>query len=193
MIGRIVGADIRVETELHADLLLVKADAGRVSQIVLKLATNSRDAMPTGGRLVIRRRTSLPKPVDASSRRRRTGRSRCSLGRRYRNRHGYEKDAAADVRTVLHNQAGRARDWPGPVHSVWHCFRSWGPCRSAERTRQRNYDPSILPGDKGGHNSKLKFNRHAGEPREQHSAMYAARPADTGTAASRSFRWGQLS
>ena len=54
MIQRLVGEDIRVETRQAPDLPLVSADPDQISQILLNLAANARDAMPHGGFLTIR-------------------------------------------------------------------------------------------------------------------------------------------
>jgi signal transduction histidine kinase/CheY-like chemotaxis protein len=53
MLGRLLGADVLVETRFTAPLWPVKADPGNLEQIVLNLAVNARDAMPAGGRLVL--------------------------------------------------------------------------------------------------------------------------------------------
>ncbi len=51
MIQRLVGEDILVETRLEPGLRPVLADPDQISQILLNLAANGRDAMPDGGRL----------------------------------------------------------------------------------------------------------------------------------------------
>ncbi|TBR18294.1 hybrid sensor histidine kinase/response regulator, partial [bacterium] len=53
LLGRLLGADVQIETRLAPELWTVKADPGNVEQIVLNLAVNARDAMPAGGRLVL--------------------------------------------------------------------------------------------------------------------------------------------
>jgi CheY-like chemotaxis protein/two-component sensor histidine kinase len=50
---RLIGEDIDLRTTFAPDLWLVSADAGQIEQVVMNLAVNSRDAMPTGGRLTI--------------------------------------------------------------------------------------------------------------------------------------------
>jgi PAS domain S-box-containing protein len=54
MIRRLVGEDILVEIRQTHDLLLVSADPAQITQILMNLAANARDAMPHGGRLTIR-------------------------------------------------------------------------------------------------------------------------------------------
>ncbi len=54
MIQRLVGEDILVEIRQTRDRVLVSADPGQITQILMNLAANARDAMPQGGRLTIR-------------------------------------------------------------------------------------------------------------------------------------------
>jgi PAS domain S-box-containing protein len=53
MLRRLIGEDIELITALDPDLGCVKADSDQISQIILNLAVNSRDAMPRGGKLII--------------------------------------------------------------------------------------------------------------------------------------------
>jgi PAS domain S-box-containing protein len=53
MLHRLLGENIEVTVLPAASLGRVKADPGQMEQVMLNLAVNSRDAMPTGGRLTI--------------------------------------------------------------------------------------------------------------------------------------------
>ena len=60
MLRRLVGERIRVETALPGERVPMFADQGQLTQVVMNLAVNARDAMPKGGLLRISLRTSPP-------------------------------------------------------------------------------------------------------------------------------------
>ena len=54
MLHRLLGEDIiELCTVLHAETGQLKADPGHIEQVIMNLAVNARDAMPSGGRLTI--------------------------------------------------------------------------------------------------------------------------------------------
>ena len=53
ILSRIIGEDIMLTTALSAEGLMIYADITQIEQVLMNLATNARDAMPKGGRLMI--------------------------------------------------------------------------------------------------------------------------------------------
>ncbi len=53
MLGRIIGEEIEVSIRQAEDLGSIKADVGQLEQVIMNLAVNAKDAMPSGGKLTI--------------------------------------------------------------------------------------------------------------------------------------------
>src|SRR5882762_2206632 len=53
MLPRLLGEDVNVSLSLDAALGNVKADQSQIEQVIMNLAVNARDAMPSGGKLHI--------------------------------------------------------------------------------------------------------------------------------------------
>jgi PAS domain S-box-containing protein len=53
MFLRLVGEDVTVEFRPAAPLCAIKADPGQIELVLMNLVVNARDAMPTGGKIVI--------------------------------------------------------------------------------------------------------------------------------------------
>jgi len=53
MLQRILGEDVELHTALAPNLGNTRADPGQIEQVIMNLAVNARDAMPTGGKLTI--------------------------------------------------------------------------------------------------------------------------------------------
>jgi len=53
MLQRIIGEDVTLRLNLAEDLGRIMGDPGQVEQVIVNLAANARDAMPTGGTLTI--------------------------------------------------------------------------------------------------------------------------------------------
>lgn len=53
LLRRLIGADVGLQAVLDPNVPRVKVDPSQLEQVILNLAVNARDAMPTGGRLTI--------------------------------------------------------------------------------------------------------------------------------------------
>lgn len=53
MLRRLIGEDVQIETKLTEKLLKIEADPNQLTQVLMNLAINARDAMPSGGTLLI--------------------------------------------------------------------------------------------------------------------------------------------
>ncbi|MBC7894503.1 MAG: response regulator [Cytophagaceae bacterium] len=56
LLRRLIGEDVQLVTDLDPEIAHVLADPSQLEQVILNLAVNARDAMPEGGRLVLRTR-----------------------------------------------------------------------------------------------------------------------------------------
>jgi two-component system cell cycle sensor histidine kinase/response regulator CckA len=64
MLRRLIASDVELVTVMAPGVPYVRADAGQLEQVLINLAVNARDAMPSGGRLVIETGTaSLAAPL----------------------------------------------------------------------------------------------------------------------------------
>ncbi len=64
LLERLIGKDVELVTALNPKTGRVRVDPGELSQIMMNLAVNARDAMPHGGRLTIETSNVFLKPND---------------------------------------------------------------------------------------------------------------------------------
>ena len=53
MLRRVIGEDIEMVIQLAEDIGRIRADVGQIEQVIMNLAVNAKDAMPSGGKLTI--------------------------------------------------------------------------------------------------------------------------------------------
>jgi signal transduction histidine kinase len=137
---RVLPATIRVDTRLCPDLWVIEADSTELHQLIMNLAVNARDAMPSGGGLVLQtaNRTwtaeecgRLQKGDPASVDPELFGRVRLVPGSLQPGRFvelsirdtgsGMTcRGAGSALRAVLHHQGVRPRHRPGLAHGLRH-------------------------------------------------------------------------
>jgi two-component system cell cycle sensor histidine kinase/response regulator CckA len=59
MLLRLLGEDIELITRLSSAPIRVKADPAQMEQVIMNLAVNARDAMPSGGKLILQTSTAV--------------------------------------------------------------------------------------------------------------------------------------
>ena len=58
MLKRLIGANMHLETKLEPGADRIMADPGQISQVIMNLVLNARDAMPEGGRITLETRNA---------------------------------------------------------------------------------------------------------------------------------------
>lgn len=65
ILRRIIGEDVELRISLSHETLVVNGDPGQIDQVLINLATNARDAMPSGGLLSIQSSRVLGSPDES--------------------------------------------------------------------------------------------------------------------------------
>ena len=149
MLSRLIGEDIEVATQISEEPLRVKADPGQIEQVLLNLAVNSRDAMPSG-KLVLStdsRRLEGAEAVLQGV----PDNDYCTISVSDSGDGNSGRRAAAHLRTLLHDEAGRQGHGAGTFDCVWNCAAVRRVDSGGERKRRRperrgNYDDRISSG-----------------------------------------------
>jgi PAS domain S-box-containing protein len=66
MLERLISENIALELDLNDGLASVQADRGQIEQVIMNLVVNARDAMPEGGRVVLRTANATLADVDTT-------------------------------------------------------------------------------------------------------------------------------
>ncbi len=120
MLHRVIGEDIELAIRLQPDLGYVKADPGQLGQVLMNLAVNSRDAMPTGGKLAIE---TANVDVDDTYVRQHLGARPGSFVMLAVSDTGVGMDSevlSAHLRALLHYQGSGQRHRSWSVDGLWH-------------------------------------------------------------------------
>ena len=120
LLGRLLNENIELTLDQASELWPVKADLHQFEQVIINLAVNARDAMPDGGKLVIRTaNVGESEALCASAPATAARRLRADPGDRHRDRHE-RRGAREDLRAVLLDQGGRPRHRTWPLHRLRH-------------------------------------------------------------------------
>ena len=137
LLRRLLGERVTLKFEQAPDLWQVRADEGQISNAIVNLVVNARDAMPPEGGTVTIRISNATLAHAASDRRRPDGarRVRADRSRRYGQGHPAGK-SRQDLRAVLHHQARRTRHGLGAFHRLRRGQADRRLHRREERGRQ---------------------------------------------------------
>ncbi len=120
MLRRLLGEGIALKVERDPDLWPVHADEAQLSNAIINLVVNARDAMPSGGTVTITTANESVTPGQRTGHRHHAGGRLCAhRSGRHRHRH-VQGDPEQDLRSLLHHQAGGPGHGPGPRHRLWH-------------------------------------------------------------------------
>ena len=138
LLERVIDKRIQLTVELDNRLPSVRGDVTQLEQVIMNLIVNARDAMPQGGRIVIR--TAL-RDVHAGYAGRAALRSAGRICGHDRQRYGHRHSQGAsrqDLRTVLHDEGTGKGHRAGPVHGLRRGEGTQGVHLGSERAEPRH-------------------------------------------------------
>ena len=149
MLQRLIGETINLVVVPEPTLNRVKADPGQIEQVIMNLAVNARDAMPDGGRLMIRTANveagEVPPPPGGGA-----AASGPHVREHHRHGHGHGRQhAGAPLRALLHDQGAGQGHGAGTLHGLWRGRAERRLHRGGHRARPRHDLPHLLAPGRG--------------------------------------------
>ena len=138
MLRRLIGEDVELLLTLGPNAGHVNADPGQLEQVLMNLAVNSRDAMPSGGTLGVETDCAQ---VEAAPPDRPEARPAVRGAASHGHRRGDGRGHAGTHRTILHHQGpGKGTGLGLVVHGV---VRQHGAPSGAQRGERRDLPPQV--------------------------------------------------
>ena len=139
LLQRTLGEHISVETHFHATAAMVLVDRNQLTNALLNLAVNARDAMPEGGQLTV---TTKCQPSQFAAKEASIlwpeGEEVCIVVRDTGT--GMTEEVKPRFRALLHDQGGRPGHRTRAEHGAWVRAAVQRTYRNRERTRTRHDD-----------------------------------------------------
>ncbi len=120
MLRRLLREGVELKLEHGADVWPVHADEAQLSNAIINLVVNARDAMPKGGTVTISTANETAEAADGARHRHHAGGRLCAHRSRPTPDRHRQGTSGQDLRSLLHDQAGRTGHGPGPCHRVRH-------------------------------------------------------------------------
>ena len=139
MLRRVIGEDVEFICNLDGCPGGVEVDANQIHQVMMNLAANARDAMPSGGKLIIE--TSLIDVMQEVIHVFVPAVTSCS--RSVIPAREWTSDPTTDFRAIFYPERTRKRHRTGAVYCLWNRRTEWWAHRGGKRGRQGSELPDL--------------------------------------------------